>query len=181
MAKRAKRASSQSGDRPSRKKRTREHVIAELSVNFVERLALKCGYVVQRSSPDYGIDLRLETFDEQGLLEWEHVSLQVKATDNIRRYELSNQEWFSYPVSTRDYRIWSVTPLPVFFILYDGQMEEAYWLEIQKYERTQHPTLQGDTIHLHLPRNHVLGIETIRLMRRRKQQAVQLIQERLPR
>jgi hypothetical protein len=63
------------------KQRTREHVIAALSVNFVERLVLKCGYVVQRPAPDYGYDLRLETFDELGNLEAEHVPLQLKATE----------------------------------------------------------------------------------------------------
>jgi hypothetical protein len=47
-----------------RKRRTREHVIADLSVHHVEGLALKCGYTVQRTIADYGYDLRLETFSE---------------------------------------------------------------------------------------------------------------------
>lgn len=38
------------------KQRTRQHVIADLSVNFVERLALKCGYTMQRAAADYGYD-----------------------------------------------------------------------------------------------------------------------------
>jgi hypothetical protein len=33
-----------------RKRRTREHVIADLSVNHVERLVLRCGWTVERTS-----------------------------------------------------------------------------------------------------------------------------------
>jgi hypothetical protein len=40
-----------------RKRRTREHIIADLSVNHVERLILRCGWVARRMNPDYGIDL----------------------------------------------------------------------------------------------------------------------------
>jgi hypothetical protein len=40
-----------------RKRRTREHVIADLSVNHVERQALLCGFSVERIRVDYGIDL----------------------------------------------------------------------------------------------------------------------------
>src|SRR5436309_2496106 len=45
-----------------RKRRTREHIIADLSVNHVERQALLCGHVVERRVFDYGIDLEMFTF-----------------------------------------------------------------------------------------------------------------------
>ena len=54
---------------PLRKRRTREHVIADLSVNHVERHILKCGCVVKRPTPDYGIDLELITFNKRGEIE----------------------------------------------------------------------------------------------------------------
>lgn len=44
---------------PPRKKRTREHVLADLSANHVERVALSCGYAVDRVWNDYGLDLAL--------------------------------------------------------------------------------------------------------------------------
>ena len=37
-----------------RKRRTREHVIADLSVNHVERIILEAGHAVQRPTSDYG-------------------------------------------------------------------------------------------------------------------------------
>src|SRR5262245_23098940 len=106
MAKKSTPAAPTSGP-ASGKQRTREHVIAALSVNFVERLVLKCGYVVQRPNPDYGYDLRLETFDEQGNFEPDQVSLQVKATDGIDEYRLASGDSFSFPVRTADYRLWA--------------------------------------------------------------------------
>src|SRR5438874_7078676 len=124
MAKKSTAAAPTSGATPG-KQRTREHVIAALSVNFVERLVLKCGHVVQRSDPDYGYDLRLETFDEQGNLEAEQVPLQLKATDKIDQYELATEEAFSFPLSAKDYRLWSEEVMPVFLILYNASFEEA--------------------------------------------------------
>ncbi len=52
-----------------RKRRTREHVIADLSHNHVERLILEEGHVFLRSPADYGYDLWMQTFDEGGLVE----------------------------------------------------------------------------------------------------------------
>lgn len=45
------------------KTRTRQHVIADLGVNYVERQVLLSGFTVQRFFPDYGIDLVLTTFN----------------------------------------------------------------------------------------------------------------------
>src|SRR5438105_586468 len=36
-----------------RKRRTREHVIADLSVNHVERFVLRCGWTTERTRHDY--------------------------------------------------------------------------------------------------------------------------------
>jgi hypothetical protein len=54
---------------PSRKQRTRQHIIADLSVNYVERMILHEGHTVQRWLSDYGYDLAMVTFDEQGYAE----------------------------------------------------------------------------------------------------------------
>jgi hypothetical protein len=45
-----------------RKRRTREHVIADLSINHVERLVLRCGWTAERTRYDYGIDLYMQTY-----------------------------------------------------------------------------------------------------------------------
>jgi len=67
-----------------RKRRTREHVIADLSVHHVEGHVLRCGWVVERMTHDYGIDLELFTFTRDGEQENDAILLQVKATDRLR-------------------------------------------------------------------------------------------------
>jgi len=179
MAKKAKPGATPASGEAERKQRTREHVIADLSVNYVERLALKCGYTVQRASADYGYDLWLEMYNERGEIEDDYVRLQLKASDNLRQYELAREEAFSFPVSAKDYHLWSEALLPVFFILYDAQVDEAYWLDVQAYATTHHLDLRGRSVRLRIPRQHVLGVQTIQLIRLWRQQRVQNIRSRL--
>lgn len=49
-----------------RKQRTRQHVIAAQSVNYMERFIVDEGHTAQRVESDYGYDLVLTTFDEEG-------------------------------------------------------------------------------------------------------------------
>jgi hypothetical protein len=65
------------------KTRTREHVIADLGINHVERQLLLCGCTVQRLHPDYGYDLSMTSFNAQGEIEPGIIYFQVKATDNL--------------------------------------------------------------------------------------------------
>jgi hypothetical protein len=66
-----------------RKRRTREHVIADLSVNHVERLVLRCGWTVERTQYDYGLDLVMRTYSASGEIESGTVWFQLKATDHL--------------------------------------------------------------------------------------------------
>lgn len=52
MARKAKAVPGSAGGGDTGKLRTREHVIADLSVNYMERLVLKCGFVARRLVPD---------------------------------------------------------------------------------------------------------------------------------
>lgn len=74
----------------ARKRRTREHVIADLGINHVERIALLCGYSVERVQHDYGVDLLLMTYDSNGEYENEAIRIQVKATENLSRLATSH-------------------------------------------------------------------------------------------
>ncbi len=60
-----------------RKRRTRGHIIADLSANHVEKYVLLCGYSVERVVHDYGVDLLLYTYTEAGEVENETVKIQV--------------------------------------------------------------------------------------------------------
>jgi hypothetical protein len=114
-----------------RKRRTRAHVIADLSVNHVERRALLCGYVVEHVIHDYGIDLEVLTFDRNGEIEEGKILLQVKASDrlSVRR----NQATFPFQVDRRDLVLWLAQPMPVILVVYLARKDVAFWVYVQGY------------------------------------------------
>ena len=116
-----------------RKRRTREHVIADLSVHHVEGHVLRCGWVVERVAHDYGIDLELHTFDRSGQVQEGEVLLQIKATDRLRRR--SGETPVSFRVDRRDVVRWRAELFPVILILFDARKDVAYWLYVQSYFR----------------------------------------------
>lgn len=153
-------------DRP-RTQRTREHVIADLSVNFVERFILEATHSVLRVTADYGYDLIMQTFDEQGYAEEGFLYLQLKATDAIAKYE--RKESFAFPIEMRHYNLWRREHMPVFFILYNALRRRAYWLYTQAYFALHpHPRPQAQSLALHIPKKNVLGMRTIQRMREYK-------------
>src|SRR5437763_298265 len=97
-------------DPDSRPQRTRAHVIADLSVNYVERFIYEAGHSAVRVLADYGYDLMVQTFDQQGYAEDGFLYLQLKATDVIAPYE--RQDSFAYPIKMRHYKLWHREPMP---------------------------------------------------------------------
>ena len=68
-----------------RKRRTREHVSADLSVHHVEGPILRVGFTAQRIVHDYGLDLVMTTYNAHGEPEEDYVWFQLKATDHLKR------------------------------------------------------------------------------------------------
>jgi hypothetical protein len=111
--------------------RTREHLIADLAINYVERFVLLSGFALMRVQPDYGYDLLMSTYNERGEREPGAVFLQVKATDRLPL--VSAGAIVSWPVSRRDLKLWLPEAYPVVLVVYDGQKDKAYWLSIHDY------------------------------------------------
>src|SRR5438105_3624873 len=107
-----------------RKRRTRAHVIADLSVNYVEKCVLQCGWTVQKFSPDYGLDLLVTTFNRRGEIENGDVRLQVKATDSIKL--VSGRNAIALRLEWRDMIYWLNEPLPVILVIYDAKADRAW-------------------------------------------------------
>ncbi len=135
-----------------RKRRTRQHVIAELSVNYVERQALLSGFSGERIEHDYGVDLMLFTYNADGEIENGHILVQLKATDDLKL--LLDQRTIACPVKRADLEFWLDEPMPVVLVVYDAQVDVAYWLYLQAYFADQ-PGFDlsqvGDTITVHIP------------------------------
>lgn len=137
---------------PPRKTRTREHVIADLSVNFLERQALWCGYSVERIAHDYGIDLFVHTYNDEGQVEPGRLLFQLKATDKPRL--VRDGKTIAFQVETADLNWWLRELMPVILILYDGQADAAYWLYIQQHFSGQKASLLKKSqrhLTIHLP------------------------------
>jgi hypothetical protein len=97
--------------------------------------------------------------------------IQVKASDDLRQFAMARQHAFSFTVATSDFRLWCGAAFPVFLILYDACIGEAYWLDVQQYAAGVSET-KDRYVRLRVPCNNVLGIGTIRYMRLRKLEAL---------
>jgi len=112
-----------------RKQRTRQHIIADMSINHVEYHALKCGFSVERIEADYGYDLQIYCYNDNGEFENGVIYLQLKSTDNIDRYK--RKQGFSYSFEISHLNIWINEPMPVIIVLFDAANEKAYWVYLQ--------------------------------------------------
>ena len=146
-----------------RKRRTREHVIADLSVNHVERLVLRCGWTVERKRYDYGLDLLMDTYNTRGEVENGRIAFQLKATNALKRSTdgkviLVRLEW-------RDLLFWLNELNPVILVVYDARDDRAFWLYVQEYFRRQRWAKRAGkaiTVTVHIPTDNVLDEAAVR-------------------
>ena len=155
-----------------RKKRTRQHVIAAQSVNHVERFIIDEGHTAERLTSDYGYDLVLYTYDEEGYAEEGAVYLQLKASENLR----ASGGNFVFDMDLRDYRRWTRELMPVILILFDATKRRAYWLYVQRYfdeDPSRQPRQGVRTVRVRVPKRQAVSRTAIRTMRAYKQRVLQ--------
>jgi hypothetical protein len=152
-----------------RKRRTREHVLADLSANYVEKQALRCSFAADRVRFDYGIDMMVQTFNRRGEVENGWILFQLKATDRIKI--VNNGAAVSCRIERADLRHWLNESLPVILVLYDAQADVAYWLFVRSY----FATLVGFNINrapqrvsVSIPRSNVLDHAAMQQLARQK-------------
>lgn len=147
----------------AKKKRPRQHVIADLSVNHVERYILLCGFSVERVEHDYGIDLVIFTYDANGEIENGQIYVQLKATDALRR--IGDGSLIAFSLQRSDVEFWLQEPMPWILIVYDAQDDLAYWLYVQAYFERQlgfDLAQVGETVTVYLPTSNILNQEAVR-------------------
>jgi hypothetical protein len=148
----------------SAKRRTREHIIADLSVNHVEQLVLRCGWTVERSRHGYGVDRYLQTYNADGAVEAVWVRFQLKATGSLRRS--AECKTIPFRLEWRDLLFWLNEAEPVILVVYDAQEDRAYWLYVQAYFRQMQWAARATvaaTVTVHIPAGNVLDEAAIRL------------------
>lgn len=154
-----------------RKQRTRQHVISDQSVNYVERFIIDAGHTAQRVEKDYGYDLLLFTFDEQGYAEAGLVSLQLKASETLGQSGTD----YVFDLDSRDYNLWIMDRKPVFLILFEASRRRAYWLNVQDYfqgDPARRPRAGTKTVRVRIPATQALNRRSIARMRVTKQDAL---------
>jgi hypothetical protein len=146
-----------------RKRRTREHIIADLSVNHVERQILLCGHTVERVRADYGFDLFMSNYADNGEIENGIVRLQLKASDMPRWTK--DQQHLLLAISRSDLLLWVAEQMPVILVAYDALAEVAYWLYVQRHFEQSggfNPFATGKTVLLRIPKMNVFDQEAVR-------------------
>ena len=144
----------------SRKCRTRAHIIADLSVNHVEKHVLQCGWIVQRFNPDYGLDLMMTTFNRRGEIENGDVRLQIKATDSIKMD--ARRTAIAVRVEWRDMVYWLNEPLPVILVIYDAKSDRAWWIYLNQALREEgREGLMTAKLTISIPLANVLNTDAV--------------------
>ncbi len=149
-----------------RKQRTRQHIIEDLGFNYVERQILYAGFTVQRyMHNDYGYDGLFHTYNELGEIEPQMVHFQLKSTDFIQYSE--KEKAFSFDLSQRDLELWLLNSNKMLLILYDAQLEIAYFVDIQLYFREKAIKFKNGRkfIRIFIPTEKILTAQTIQKLR----------------
>lgn len=154
-----------------RKQRTRQHVIADQSVHYVEGFILAEGHTAQRLERDYGYDALLFTYDEQGYAEPGFLFLQFKATESLQA--VGSDPVFDLDI--RDYNLWMLEELPVILILYDATRRRAWWLHVQSYfrrEASRRPRSGAKSVRVRVPMRQTVNRRAIAAMRTLKRETL---------
>jgi hypothetical protein len=160
-----------------RKKRPREHVIADLSVNYVERYVFLCGYSVERIEYDYGYDLLIFTYNADGEIENGQIYIQLKATDSLS--VLADQKTITFTLARSDLELWLFEPMPCILIIYDAKDNQAYWLYLQAYfERLEGFDLSKarESVTVHLSKDNILNRQAMKIFAKFKNDVLSQLQ-----
>ena len=154
-----------------RKVRTREHVIADLSYNFLERKVLQRGHWLDAPYNDYGVDAIMFHHNESGEIENGEVRFQLKATEHLPQ---DDSKFVTRKIEMKDLRYWYFEPYPFVLVLYDAARNIGLWLHIQEFVE-KHPQIMesnADTVTLRIPLSNKLTLTTIDRLRRLSLQTV---------
>lgn len=147
-----------------RKQRTRDHIIADQSVNHLERFIIDAGFTAQRLVGDYGYDLVMTTFDQQGYVEPGFVRFQLKASDTLPRSGADTV----FDVDIRDYHLWVQEPMPVILVLHEASSRRSFWLHFRVFfedDPSRHPKKGAKTVRVRVPLRRRVNRQAIVRMR----------------
>ncbi len=148
-------------EEPTRKRRTREHVIEDLSENHLERSVLLKGHLLRRPERDYGVDVTMFHFDSDGAIENGEVRFQLKATERLQ--VIKKGTVISFPINTGDLHYWSLEIHPFILVVFDAIEDRAFWLHVQEYitDNPERVDPDKETVNVHIPMSNRLTVGSI--------------------
>lgn len=153
------------------KRRTRAEVVADLAVNHVERLILQCGWAVQRLPAEDEVDLLVTTFNRRGEIENGAIRLRIEASDSPRITR--DRQRIAVRAPWNDLLYWLNEPLPVILMVYDAQLDRAWWLQLNGKLRIEgRRGKPGGRVTLGVPLTNVLDLNAIRHFRELRDRAI---------
>ena len=154
-------------------RRTRDHIRASQSQNYIEKFFIDKGHTVDRPAHDYGTDLLVNTFDEYGYAEGGDIRIQLKSGDTLD-YSIDGT-FISYGIEVKHYHYWKAQRMPVFLVLYDAGKTKAYWLYLQTYFAAGNkPKKNAATMTVRVPMQNEFTEQTVDYMRERKNAIVEI-------
>lgn len=162
---------------PERKVRTPDHVIADLSYNFLERKVLQRGHWLDAPRNDYGIDAVMFHHNHRGEAESGEVRFQLKAKHRL--LVAADREWIPQRVDIRDVRLWYFEPHPVILVVYDADRNRAFWLHVQQYidRRPTIMDLDQGSVTMRIPIRHKVNLPAIDRFRKLSLDSVEQFQQ----
>jgi hypothetical protein len=140
-----------------RKRRTRSHIIEALGFNHVERQILLAGYTVEKIRNDYGYDGYVQTFNDNGEIDAGNIFIQLKSTDNLK---LSTKEPFPiiFDLDIRDLEVWLLGSGMMVLVVYDAQLERAFYVELKDYFAKNRESLKNTRkfVRIYIPDSNIL-------------------------
>lgn len=158
------------------KRRTRQHVIADLGTHHVEGFILEEGHTVERFHHDYGYDRFMVTYDEDGNIEPGIIRLQVKSTEEAQHSGAN----VIFDLDVRDLNLWLAEITPVVLIVFDVSARRARWIDVRRYfdeDPSRIPGTGAKTIRVRIPARQLWSRKAVRTLRERKQRVVRVVWE----
>ncbi len=153
-----------------RPKRTKEHVIASQSQNYIEKFFIDKGHTATPLPHDYGTDLLVETFDINGHAENGFIRLQLKAS--AKPSYSKDRTFISFKIEVEHFELWVNEEFPVFLIIYDAVAIKAYYLYLQEYfasiSQSTGKKSKGATVTVRIPFVNEFNEDTVDYMRDKK-------------
>jgi hypothetical protein len=149
-----------------RKRRTRAHVLEDLGFNHVEKQVLLADYTVERIRFDYGYDGYIQTFNDNGEIEPNSILLQLKSTDNIN-FSKKKETSITFDLSIRDLELWLLSKEMMLLVVYDAQVDKAFFVELKDYFSENREALQNARkfVRIFIPKKNVLTPKSIKMLR----------------